>query len=270
MPELPEVETTRLGLAPFLHGRTITSVKLRRSDLRWGVSSEIVHSLESKPVLGIRRRAKYLLLDVPHGSALLHLGMSGCLRLVTADHPLGAHDHVDIVLDSSLILRFTDPRRFGCLLWQAEGELHELLRDLGPEPLSPEFSGDYMYERSLKRTANVKSVLMNQHIVVGVGNIYAVETLFRAGIAPGRAAGRVSRKRYSLLAQVVKEVLTNAINSGRTALRDFAHPDAMPGYFKQELAVYGRQGMPCITCGRLLSEGRLGNRATVWCSRCQK
>ncbi len=270
MPELPEVETTRLGLLPEMESRRIQAVILRRSDLRWPIPGEIAKLLPGQPILGVRRRAKYLLLDTAPGSALLHLGMSGSLRVVPQDLPAGRHDHVDLVLDSGLAVRFTDPRRFGCLLWQPHGETHALLRDLGPEPLSSEFTGDYLFECSRKRSASIKTFLMDQKNVVGVGNIYAVETLFHAGIAPGRAAGRVSRERYSRLAQAVKEVLTQAIRSGGTTLRDFSHPDGMPGYFKQELWVYGRQGFPCLTCGRPLSGNRLGNRATVWCARCQK
>jgi formamidopyrimidine-DNA glycosylase len=236
MPELPEVETTRLGLDSQIKGRCITGVTLRRPDLRWPIPPELPALLTEQPILGVRRRAKYLLLDVPTGSALLHLGMSGCLRVLPQDIPAGRHDHVDIVLDSGLVVRFTDPRRFGCLLWQPNGETHPLLRELGPEPLSPEFTGDYLFACSRGRSASIKTFLMDQEIVVGVGNIYAVETLFRAGIAPGRAAGRVSRERYARLAQAVKEILTQAIQSGGTTLRDFSRPDGMPGYFKQKLS----------------------------------
>ena len=270
MPELPEVETTRLGLAPQMEGCVITGVNLRRPDLRWPIPMEIAELLPGQRVLGLRRRAKYLLLDLAPGSAILHLGMSGCLRVVPADLPPGRHDHVDLVMDSGLAVRFTDPRRFGCLLWQPQGETHELLQNLGPEPLSQDFTGDYLFERSRKRTASIKSFLMDQAIVVGVGNIYAVETLFRAGITPGRPAGRVSRDRYALLAQAIKKILKQAIKSGGTSLRDFLNPDGMPGYFKQKLFVYGREGLPCMTCGRVLSGNRLGNRATVWCGRCQR
>lgn len=270
MPELPEVETTRLGLAPQVEGRLITGVTLRRPDLRWPIPREIGQLLPGQRVLGLRRRAKYLLLDLAPGSALLHLGMSGCLRVVPAAYPAGRHDHVEIALDSGQVIRFTDPRRFGCLLWQPLGETHELLQDLGPEPLSHDFTGDYLFERSRKRTASVKTLLMDQGIVVGVGNIYAVETLFLSGIAPCRAAGRVSRERYGNLAQAVKKVLRQAIKSGGTTLRDFLHPDGMPGYFKQKLFVYGREGLPCLECGSLLRGNRLGNRATVWCAHCQR
>lgn len=270
MPELPEVETTRLGLAPQLEGRSIAAVTLRRPDLRWPIPVEITRLLPGQEILGLRRRAKYLLLDLASGSALLHLGMSGCLRMVPQHFPVGRHDHYDIALDSGQAVRFTDPRRFGCLLWQPLGETHELLRELGPEPLSSEFTGAYLFECSRKRQASIKTFLMDQSIVVGVGNIYAAETLFRAGIAPGRAAGRVSRERYDRLVQAVKEILTQAIDSGGTTLRDFLHPDGMPGYFKQELFVYGREGSPCLACGHPLHGNRLGNRSTVWCAHCQR
>ncbi len=270
MPELPEVETTRLGLAPHLEGRRILIVTLRRPDLRWPISAEVASLAPGQIILGLRRRAKYLLLDLAPGSALLHLGMSGCLRMVGKDHPAGRHDHVDLVLDSGQALRFTDPRRLGCLLWQPKGEIHELLQKLGPEPLGPEFDGDYLFTRSRNRSASIKTFLMDQAVVVGVGNIYAAESLFRAGIAPGRPAGNVSRQRYARLAQAVREILAQAIHSGGTTLRDFRHPDGMPGYFKQELLVYGREGEPCRTCSRPLKGNRLANRATVWCSHCQR
>jgi len=269
MPELPEVETTRLGLKPFLEGRRIVRVVLRRADLRWPIPPVLVGLLAGQRILGLRRRAKYLLLEVAPGSALLHLGMSGSLRVVPREVPPGRHDHVDLELDSGLVLRFRDPRRFGCLLWQPQGETHELLRDLGPEPLSPDFDGAYLFQRSRKRTASIKTFLMDQGIVVGVGNIYAAESLFRAGIRPGREAGGVSRARYERLVQAVKAILAQAITSGGTTLKDFIHPDGLPGYFKQELFVYDRKGEPCLACGCLLSGNRLGNRATVWCSHCQ-
>ena len=269
MPELPEVETTRLGLWPQLEGRSITSVTLRRPDLRWPIPPEVAGLLPGQAIRGLRRRAKYLLLDVAPGSALLHLGMTGSLRVLPGDTPPGRHDHVDLVLDTGRVLRFRDPRRFGCLLWQPEGDTHILLQDLGPEPLSPAFSGEHLFQRSRGRSASVKTFLMDQATVVGVGNIYAAETLFRAGIAPARAAGTVSRARYARLARAVQDILAQAIQSGGTTLRDFIQPDGLPGYFKQELMVYDRQGEPCLVCGELLSGCRLGNRATVWCGHCQ-
>ncbi|GAB3346117.1 bifunctional DNA-formamidopyrimidine glycosylase/DNA-(apurinic or apyrimidinic site) lyase [Lysobacter tyrosinilyticus] len=270
MPELPEVETTRRGLAPHLEGRTVTGVTLRRPDLRWPIPDEIRDLLPGQRIAAVRRRAKYLLLDTAAGSALLHLGMSGSLRVLPPTTPVKAHDHVDLALDSRRVLRFTDPRRFGSLLWQPPGEIHELLQDLGPEPLSEEFDGDYLFELSRRRKAPVKTFLMDQRVVVGVGNIYAAEALFEAGISPLRAAGKVSRERYALLAQAVKRILTYAIERGGTTLRDFISPDGEPGYFELELSAYGRGGEPCPRCGRALKQGVIGQRATVWCGHCQK
>jgi formamidopyrimidine-DNA glycosylase len=270
MPELPEVETTRRGLAPHLDGRRIVAVTLRRPDLRWPIPAEVPRLLPGQPITGLRRRAKYLLLDTAPGSALLHLGMSGSLRVLPADTPVTTHDHVDLALDSGRVLRFNDPRRFGCLLWQPAGTTHALLQGLGPEPLSDAFDGAYLHALSRGRTASVKTFLMDQAVVVGVGNIYAAESLFRAGIAPGRAAGRVSRAHYEALAAAVKAILAHAIRRGGTTLRDFISPDGAPGYFEQELFVYGREGEPCKVCGQPLRGRRLGNRATAWCRTCQR
>jgi formamidopyrimidine-DNA glycosylase len=270
MPELPEVETTRAGLAPHLVGRKVTGVTLRRKALRWAIPPVIAKVLPGERILAVRRRAKYLLVDTAPGSALLHLGMTGALRVLPATTPVEAHDHVDLALDSGRVLRFSDPRRFGCLLWQPAGTTHELLEGLGPEPLSDDFDGDYLFERARGRSAAVKTFLMDQRIVVGVGNIYAAEALFRAGIAPARAAGRVSRERYALLAQAAKDVLAHAITRGGTTLRDFISPDSEPGYFETELLAYGREGEACVQCGRAMKGAVLGGRATVWCPRCQR
>lgn len=275
MPELPEVETTRRGLAPHVEGRTVSGVVLRRPDLRWPIPPEVPALLPGRTIESVRRRAKYLLLDTEAGSALLHLGMSGSLRVLPATTPVEAHDHVDIVLadrgrSKDRVLRFNDPRRFGCLLWQAPGEVHELLRGLGPEPLSDDFDGDYLFARSRGRKAPVKTFLMDQGIVVGVGNIYAAEALFEAGISPLREAGRVSRERYQALATAVKRILAYAIERGGTTLRDFISPDGLPGYFELELAAYGRGGEPCPRCGRPMKEASIGQRTTVWCTRCQR
>ena len=271
MPELPEVETTRRGLAPHVEGRRVTAVTLRRPDLRWPIPPEVARKLPGRRIAAVRRRAKYLLLDTDAGdSALLHLGMSGMLRVLPPQTPVNAHDHVDIALDSGRVLRFTDPRRFGCLLWQPAGTVHELLQDLGPEPLSDDFDGDWLFARSRGRSAPVKAFLMDQRIVVGVGNIYAAESLFRAGISPLRAAGKVSRARYIALAEAVKEILGYAITRGGTTLRDFLNPDGAPGYFEQELAVYGRGGLPCPACGTPLREASIGQRTSTWCPRCQR
>lgn len=286
MPELPEVETTRRGLAPHVQGRRLGAVTLRRPDLRWPIPEEIAQQLPGQTVRAVRRRAKYLLLDTDVGSALLHLGMSGSLRVLPADTPVRDHDHVDIAIapgageNAPRVLRFNDPRRFGCLLWQPPGETHELLRDLGPEPLGADedggaesavaFDGDYLFARSRGRSAPVKAFLMDQRIVVGVGNIYAAEALFEAGVSPLRAAGKVSRERYGAIAAAIRRILAYAIRRGGTTLRDFLSPDGAPGYFEQELSAYGRGGEPCPRCGRALKQAMLAQRATVWCGHCQR
>ena len=274
MPELPEVETTRRGLAPHLVGRRVAAVTLRRPDLRWPIPDEVRELLPGQRIDAVRRRAKYLLLDTAAGSALLHLGMSGSLRVLPASTPLAAHDHVDVLLqgghEGPQVLRFNDPRRFGCLLWQPPGTTHPLLQALGPEPLSDDFDGDALYARSRGRKAPVKVFLMDQRIVVGVGNIYAAEALFAAGISPLRAAGQVSLPRYRLLADAVRRILTAAIERGGTTLRDFISPDGAPGYFEQELSAYGRGGEPCPRCGRPLRQAAIGQRTTAWCPRCQR
>ncbi len=270
MPELPEVETTRRGLLPHVEGRRVSGVLLRRPDLRWPIPREVSDLLPGRRIATIRRRAKYLLLDTDAGSALLHLGMSGSLRVLPGTTPVRAHDHVDIALAGGRVLRFNDPRRFGCLLWQAPGETHELLAGLGPEPLSDDFDGDYLFARSRGRSAPVKTFLMDQAVVVGVGNIYAAEALFMAGISPLREAGKVSRARYIALADAAKAILAHAIERGGTTLRDFISPDGAPGYFEQELLAYGRGGEPCPRCGRRMKQAMIGQRASVWCGHCQR
>ena len=274
MPELPEVETTRRGIAPHLIGRRVAGVTLRRADLRWPIPREITELLPGQRIDEVERRAKYLLLHTHVGSALLHLGMTGVLRVLPPDVAPGIHDHVDIRLEPlkgerARILRFTDPRRFGCLLWQAPGTTHELLAGLGPEPLTDAFDGDLLWQRSRGRKAAVKLFLMDNAIVVGVGNIYASEALFAAGIAPRRAAGTVSRARYQRLAGEVKRILAWAIERGGTTLRDFLNPDGAPGYFFRELFVYGREGEPCRVCGTPIRQQVIGQRSTFWCPRCQ-
>jgi len=245
-------------------------VTLRRPDLRWPIPPEVAERLPGERIDAVRRRAKYLLLDTAAGSALLHLGMSGSLRVLPGTTPVTVHDHVDIAVEGGRVLRFNDPRRFGCLLWQPLGETHELLRALGPEPLSDDFDAEHLFLRSRGRSAPVKAFLMDQRIVVGVGNIYAAEALFEAGISPLRAAGRVSRERYVVLADAVKRILAHAIARGGTTLRDFISPDGAPGYFEQELSAYGRGGAPCPRCGRVLKQASIGQRATVWCGHCQR
>ncbi len=270
MPELPEVETTRRGIAPHIEGRSVTGVTLRRGDLRWPIPREIADELPGQTIASVRRRAKYLLLDAQSGSAILHLGMSGNLRVLPKATPVRAHDHADIALEGDVLLRLNDPRRFGALLWQPRGTTHELLANLGPEPLSEEFDSAYLFARATHRNAPVKHFLMDQRIVVGVGNIYAAEALFRAGIHPARAAGNISKARYERLAHAVKSILAHAITRGGTTLRDFLKPDGEPGYFEQELFVYGRAGEPCKICGTQLRAADWGQRATVYCPRCQR
>jgi formamidopyrimidine-DNA glycosylase len=270
MPELPEVETTRAGLAPHCEGKKINKVILRRPDLRWPIPKAIKQELPDQTILHVKRRAKYLLLEVETGSAILHLGMSGVLRVLNSDTKIQKHDHVDIVMENQRAIRFTDPRRFGCLLWQASGETHPLLQHLGPEPLTDDFNGDVLFQLSRKRKTPIKQFLMDQSIVVGVGNIYAAESLFQAGIAPTREAGGVSRERYQRLATAVKAILSHAIQRGGTTLRDFLNADGAPGYFEQELWVYGREGQACKVCGKPIQNLRLGQRASAWCRHCQR
>jgi len=269
MPELPEVETTKRGIAPFVTGRVVERVVLRRKDLRWPIPRAIQKTLPGQRVDAVERRAKYLLLRTRAGSALLHLGMSGSLRITDPDLPPRTHDHYDLVFDSGQALRFNDPRRFGCLLWQPPGETHPLLQGLGPEPLDGGFDGDWLWTASRARSAAVKTFLMDQSIVVGVGNIYASEALFAAGVHPKRAAGAVSRARYARIAAEIRRILNHAITRGGTTLRDFLAPDGAPGYFEQELFVYGRAGEPCKVCGTPIRAEVIGQRMSYWCAHCQ-
>jgi len=270
MPELPEVETTCRGLAPHLIGRTVVGLTIRQPQLRWPIPAALRKNLPGQRIDAIERRAKYLLVHTKAGTAVLHLGMSGSLRVLSATTPVGVHDHVDWHLDSGRVLRFTDPRRFGSQLWQAPGKTHPLLEGLGPEPLDEDFDGDHMWTLSRGRKAPVKTFLMDQAIVVGVGNIYASEALFAAGIHPKRAAGSVSRERYAKLADKVKRVLAYAITRGGTTLRDFISPDSEPGYFEQELFVYGREGERCKVCGTPIKAMTIGQRSAFYCSKCQR
>ena len=270
MPELPEVETTRRGIAPHLEGHRVTRLVVRDRRLRWPIPEDLAIQIEGQTFTSVRRRAKYLLMDIGGGTLISHLGMSGNLRLVPVDTPVLKHEHVDIELDSGLALRYTDPRRFGAMLWQRAGDVHPLLANLGPEPLSEELDGARLYQRSRGRGMAVKPFIMDNAIVVGVGNIYATEALFAAGIDPRREAGRISSARYQRLAEEIKKVLAFAIERGGTTLRDFIGGDGKPGYFQQELFVYGRAGQLCKVCGTTLSECRLGQRSSVFCRRCQR
>jgi formamidopyrimidine-DNA glycosylase len=271
MPELPEVETTRRGIAPHVEGKRVKDVLVRDGRLRWPVTPELAAALTGQKIDRIERRAKYLLLRTKTGTLLAHLGMSGSMRIVDAAEPVRKHDHVDIVFAGNKALRFHDPRRFGCMLW-IEGDVdhHPLLAGLGPEPLSEEFTADYLFARSRKRSVPIKSFIMDQRSVVGVGNIYANEALFGAGISPRRKAGVVTRAQYAALVAEIKAVLTRSITAGGTTLRDFVGGDGKPGYFIQSLQVYGRGGEPCVACRSTLTEFRQGQRATVYCPKCQR
>ncbi len=269
MPELPEVETTRRGIEPHIVDKTVSEVLVRESRLRWPVPADLDAVLTGQRFRGARRRAKYLLLDTPRGSLMVHLGMSGSLRLMPVDAPALFHDHIDIVLNDGQCLRYNDPRRFGSFHWLTS-DSHPLLDHLGPEPLSDGFSGRYLHTLARRRKVPVKQFVMDGKVVVGVGNIYANEALFMAGIRPDRAAGRVSEARYEALAEAIKQVLSGAIEQGGTTLRDFVGGDGKPGYFAQQLRVYGRGGLPCRRCAEPLIEIRQGGRATVYCRGCQR
>jgi formamidopyrimidine-DNA glycosylase len=271
MPELPEVETTRRGIAPHLVERTITSVIVRESRLRWPIPAELPELLAETYIKNVDRRAKYLLLRTDKGTIILHLGMSGSLRITQIHTDPRKHDHVDFMLDSQRILRLHDPRRFGCLLWTSDDPLqHPLLVNLGPEPLTDQFDGQYLYDRSRQRQMPVKSFIMDNQVVVGVGNIYANEALHWAGIHPLRAAGRISLARYQKLATGIRTVLADAIIAGGTTLRDFTDGDGKAGYFRQQLRVYGRARSACLQCGETISHQVLGQRATYFCHICQR
>ncbi len=271
MPELPEVETTRAGIAPHVRGKRVTRIVVRDKRLRWPVPARLVRELTGQVVRAVERRAKYLLLRTDAGTAIVHLGMSGSLRILTRPLTALKHDHFDIGFRGGAILRFNDPRRFGCLLWTRRDPLrHRLLRELGPEPLAPDFSGASLYAASRGRSVAVKNLIMDAKIVVGVGNIYASEALFHAGIHPRRPARRISRARYDLLALQIREVLRAAIRAGGTTLRDFTDSEGLPGYFSRSLAVYGRTGEPCRACGEAVRQEFIGQRSTFYCVQCQR
>ena len=270
MPELPEVETVRRGIAPHVRDRAVAHMEVREWRLRWPVSRRLPALVRGRTIRDVTRRGKYLLLHFGHGHLLWHLGMSGSLRVLSEAPAPGAHDHVDLHLRGGAVLRFRDPRRFGSLHWTAaDPQRHRLLAHLGPEPLGEDFDGDWLYAQSRGRAAAVKNFLMDASVVVGVGNIYASESLFAAGIAPTRPAGRISRRRYQALADAVRDVLSRAIVSGGTTLRDFTEADGTPGYFARKLRVYGRAGRDCPRCGAAIRARRIGQRSSFFCPRCQ-
>jgi formamidopyrimidine-DNA glycosylase len=278
MPELPEVETTCVGLRPHLLGRKLMRIIRRRPDLRWPIPNSI-NDLQHQTVLAVSRRAKYFLMHTSAGDAIWHLGMSGNLRILEADTPIKTHDHVDIELDSGKVLRFNDPRRFGCLMHQLPAQTHPLLQHLGPEPVPTEaladrnalyFDAEYLFRQSRKRAQAVKHFLMDQQTVVGVGNIYVAESLFKAGVRPSRAAGKLTRLECVKLVDAIQAILQFAIKRGGTTLRDFLTPDGAPGYFEQELFVYGREGQACKICHGVIKAASLGSRQSLFCAKCQR
>jgi formamidopyrimidine-DNA glycosylase len=277
MPELPEVEVTRLGVAPHLEGRTVVDVVLRREGLRWPFPARLAEVLRGQRILGTSRRGKYLLIGFAHGTLIIHLGMSGHLRVLPPGTEPKKHDHFDLVVSSPAgqqVLRFHDPRRFGAVLWHGNdaGDLaqHVLLRDLGVEPLGDAFSGALLHRETRRRSAPIKQVLLAGDIVVGVGNIYACESLFRAGINPKTPASRISRARYDKLAAAIREILAAAIAQGGSTLRDFISVNGQSGYFQQTYFVYDRAGVPCRNCGAPVRQIKQGQRSTFYCVNCQR
>jgi formamidopyrimidine-DNA glycosylase len=271
MPELPEVETIRSCITAKVAGQQISRVIVRNSRLRWPVSRHLAASLAGRTVLAVERRAKYLLFRCNDGCLIIHLGMSGTLTFLPEITPPLKHDHLDLVFGDDSCLRFNDPRRFGAVLWTSGDPLtHPLLEGLGPEPLGNGLSGSYLFRRSRHRTVAVKQFIMDNHIVVGIGNIYANEALFAAGIHPAREAGQVSLKRYQRLAEAIRQVLAAALRAGGTTLRDFCDASGNPGYFQLELKVYGRANQPCPGCGLPIKQLRQGQRSSFFCGRCQR
>ena len=270
MPELPEVETTLRGITPHILGRQVTQLVVRQPSLRWPIPAELTTLLVRRKLLAASRRGKYLLLQFAHGHALIHLGMSGSLRMVKAADAPQLHDHFDLIF-GDIVLRYCDPRRFGCLLW-LEGDplTHSLLMHLGPEPLTAEFTADYLFQRTRRRNQAIKQFIMDSRVVVGVGNIYANESLFMSRIKPTRKAGSLTRKNCEDLVRDIQFVLQRSIDQGGTTLRDFVGGDGKPGYFKQQLLVYGRGGEACVICSKPLKEIRMNDRTTVYCTNCQK
>jgi len=269
MPELPEVETTRRGLEPLITDKKIVSIHIYKKKLRWEIPSHLKSTLKNQTIKSISRRAKYLLLQFEQGQLVMHLGMSGSIRVIHSSEPLKKHEHFELKLDNSTSIRFHDPRRFGSVLWQNINETISLLKNLGPEPLSYEFNNDSLHKSSIGKSKNIKTFIMDSSVVVGVGNIYASESLFLAGISPKRKAGKTSKKRLTILTKSIKNVLSDAINNGGTTLNDFYSVDSNPGYFSQLLSVYGREGMPCIRCSVKIKRIIQNQRATYYCPKCQ-
>lgn len=271
MPELPEVETTCRGIRPHIESHKITSVDVHNGSLRWPVSDEI-YQLRDVTVTAVKRRAKYILIEIDSDKhLLLHLGMSGSLRISAPEEELRKHDHLVFHMSNGLEMRYQDPRRFGCALWvDADFESHKLFKKLGPEPLSDDFTLKLFIESCAKRDKAIKLHIMDNATVVGVGNIYACESLHIAGIHPGRSASKISKTRLEKLYNAIRMVLTRSIEQGGTTLRDFLHSDGQPGYFQQQLEVYGREGEECRSCQSLIKRITQGQRSTFYCPKCQR
>ena len=271
MPELPEVETVRRGITPAICNQTIQSVIIRQPKLRYPIPSHLPQTLRDLEILQIKRRSKYLLLGTELGTLIIHLGMSGRLHVLNDPPAALKHDHFELLFHNGVCLRYNDPRRFGMILWTHEDpKAHNLIAHLGPEPLLKKFDGDYLFEQSRKRSICVKQFIMDSKVVVGVGNIYASESLFQAGIAPRKAANKISKASYHLLVEKIKSVLKTAIKAGGTTLKDFSNSDGKPGYFQQQLFVYGRDGKPCLQCTKPIKKVIIGARSSFYCSACQK
>ncbi len=270
MPELPEVETVRRGIIPHLINQRIVNVIIRQAQLRWPIPPYFAKNVKGQIINQITRRGKYLLLHTAQGTVIIHLGMSGHLRVITREEDPKKHDHVDLIMDNGCSMRFNDPRRFGTILWTNDDPmLHPLLAELGPEPLSDDFNAGYLLQRAQRRHIAIKQFIMDGRIVVGVGNIYANEALFMARIHPLAAAGKISFKQYKILVEAIKKILSAAIESGGSTIRDFLNSEGKPGYFVQKLQVYGRVGLPCHKCKTVLEEIRISDRSSVFCSNCQ-
>ena len=270
MPELPEVETTKRGLEPHIVRRRVLSVNIHQKQLRWEIPSHLPTTIKGESIKKISRRAKFILIKFNSGTLVMHLGMSGSISVVPSAEALKKHHHFELVLDNATSMRFHDPRRFGSILWQKNNEQLSLFKNLGPEPLSSEFNDSTLYLSSRARKKNIKAFIMDSSVVAGVGNIYASESLFQAGISPKRVAGKTSKKRYQVLTQCIKQILSEAINNGGTTLNDFSNIDGEPGYFSQVLSVYGRNGMPCHRCDGTIKRIVQNQRASYYCPRCQK
>lgn len=270
MPELPEVETTLRGIKNHIEKKRVKEVNIYQEKLRWPVDKRLPSKLSDKKLLNLQRRGKYLVLEFENGALFIHLGMSGSLRILKLKSQLEKHDHFEIIFSNDKVLRLRDPRRFGAVLWTEDNwQNHKLIKSLGPEPLTDEFNTEYLYTKSRNKSLAIKSFIMDSHIVVGVGNIYASEALFRAGIHPTRASKRISKARFEALVSAIKIVLKKAISEGGTTLKDFTNAEGKPGYFTQQLNVYGKVNLPCPTCSTAIKHKVIAQRATYYCPHCQ-